>query len=372
MSDLAPSTFNWPSCSGLDRAIQCPASCTLPQLKSPPGPWAERGTVIHKFLEMTGTVGRDQALAAVADDEVRAICEAIDVSVIPRGAEHEVALGLDLATGKAIRYDLRSHRGYPEDGRLHGTADLVWRAEDWAFVLDFKTGRNRKAAKDAWQLKGLAIMACAYAGLSKARVGLAYLNDDGSWSVDWHDMDEFDLIEAQAQIAAIATRAAAGQFSVGDHCRYCPSLYVCPMQAQMARRLLPTLEEIDGRLTAMTPEERGQAWEKLGVAEALLERIKDSLRQMAGNEPIPLPNGKTLKEVNVERKQLAVGFGAKLAELTGAESILGQMKATPNWISETFGPEALAFLASEGYIGSIMTKQVRAVGGKYKQQKESK
>ena len=361
--------FAWPSCSGLDRAIACPASCTLPQLKQPPGIWAERGTKIHKFLELAGTVGRDQALASVADDDVRAICEAIDVSVIPQGAEHEVALGLDLESGKAQRYDLREHRGYPDDGLLHGTADLVWTGGGFVYVLDFKTGRSRKSASEAWQLKGLAVMACAYAGIQQARVGLAYLNDDGSWAQDWDELDEFALADAQVQIASIYRKAKAGVFSVGEHCKYCPSLYVCPMQAQLARRMVPTLEEIDNRLAVMTPEERGQAWEKVGVAEALLDRIEDSLKQMAANEPIPLPSGKTLKEVPVARKQLAPGFGTVLSELTGVPSILAQMKATPNWIEETFGPEALAFVADRGYIGTVMTKQTRAVGGKHKKEK---
>ena len=344
----------------------CPASCTLPYITSEAGSAAKRGTEIHAFIENCGKLGREAALSAVTNDDLRAICEAIDVTVIPAGAEHEVAMGLDVATGRAYRYALDSHRGYPEDGFLHGTTDLVWVLDGCVVVLDFKTGKWVVLARESWQLKALAIMAAKLAGLDEARVALAYLQDDGSWKLSWDSLDAFELSDAEARIASLKTRALRGEYSTGEHCRFCPSLTLCPAQTQMAKAIVPSLAEVEDKLASLTPKQQGEVWERVRLAEELIGKVKTAIGTMAAASPIPLPNGKTLKQIVVNRQSLADGFGPTLAAAVGADAIVAKLAGSISWIEDSFGAETLATLARAGYVGTTVTKQIRAVGGKRK------
>ena len=72
-----------PSASGLDRAIACTASVVLPQVSST-SPAAERGTVMHTYLEAVGR-GDDPIVAVEsAPEQYREWLRLIDLETVFR------------------------------------------------------------------------------------------------------------------------------------------------------------------------------------------------------------------------------------------------------------------------------------------------
>lgn len=355
-----------PSGSQLDRAMACSGSEALPAVERAESSDARRGTVLHKFLE-AARVDREAALSAIDDDELRAQAAAIDLGVIPAGAESEVAVGWSASEGP-IRYSLGEHRGYPDDGRYHMTIDLVGSTPKVAFVRDFKTGTARVAASDSWQLKLGALIAARLSGVGRANVGMLYLGHDGRWHEDQADLDEFDLEDVEEELRVLASRIEAQRAGeplrlvTGPHCRYCPALTLCPAQASLVRVLVPTVASVEQRLQALTPEERGFAWEKVKEAEALVDRVKEALKTMAQADPIPLPDGRFVKEVASSRRVLEAGATGRLIAELGVAKVAEAAKFSPAEVEKSFGAETLSSLADAGLVVSVPVMQVRAVG----------
>jgi hypothetical protein len=74
-----------PSASGLDRAVNCAASCVLPRVDTEAGAPAHRGNEVHKYLEnIANGMPQLEALALVEDD-YREWCAGIDVEKLMEG-----------------------------------------------------------------------------------------------------------------------------------------------------------------------------------------------------------------------------------------------------------------------------------------------
>ena len=233
----------FPSASGLPRAFRCHASLTLPQVRSGGTAFAHKGTAVHKFLEDVPRLGREAALAAIEDESARLLCEALDVERLPLGDgisyAAEVAYSLDLVMGTATEVGRGIGRAYPDDGGLHGTADLVALSSDGAtaIVLDAKTGHGwMPSAAESEQLKMLALMACRAHGASKARVAHLHLRDDGSVWTDWAELSAEDLARFESEITDLLGVTRVGAPAVeGGWCRYCPAFSACPADRKSTR-----------------------------------------------------------------------------------------------------------------------------------------
>lgn len=364
-----------PSASQLDRAVACPASLTLPVIEQPKSDVATRGIVLHKFMEVARTPeARATALAAIADEETRSIAEAIDVSVVPEGAEAEVAFGWDPATDTGRRYDI-TDRGYPDDGLVHGTADLVFTDGDdhVVHVWDFKTGRIA-VSPDTWQLKFLALAACRFSGATQARVSIMQLGFSGKWFQATEEYGPWDLDEFAATLQQLPARAATASFSPGDHCRYCPSIAYCPAQSALARSIvqtseLPVAQDLPGAVMALTLEQAGELWPKVQRAEALIESIKDALKTRARQQPLPLPDGREVKEITEQRRSVKPGIVPMLVGLVGAEAVLEIASVSAADVEKKFPKEIVDILRSQDLIGTTQFTKVQAVGKKEKKKK---
>lgn len=353
-----------PSASAISRAVECPASCVLPRTYQPSSKYAERGTAIHAFIE-AARVDRAAALLAVADDETRKQCEAIDLSVIPAGAESEVALGWDPITDTAKRYTLGDKRGYPNDGLYHGTADLLGVSGRAVWVADFKTGTSHSSAADSLQMRFLALAASRLAHVEDAVVVHLTLGTDGNWHEDEHRLDGFDLDDLATALRALDGRlkadpeGAARDQRPGSWCRWCPSRPHCAAQETLVRAIVPTLADLSERVTALTSSEAGIAWERVAQAEDLIEIVKTALKDRAKREPLELPDGRLVKEVGRNVTKLDEVTAAEVLRDLGlaekcAEYSLGHIKEV--------APEAVAALERAGAVQVIQTSQVRAVG----------
>lgn len=360
-----------PTASQLDRAIACPASLTLPVVTQATSPAARNGIVLHSFIEAARAdpAARAKALAAIDDEDLRARAEAIDLSAIPRGADSEVAFGWDPATDAGTRYPNVKARGYPDDGLLHGTADLVFVADGTVHIWDFKTGVIQVSA-DSWQLKFLALAACRYAGASRATVAIQQLGFSGRWFTDEATLEEWDLDEVAGTLRALPARAeaagAASRFSPGEHCRYCPSISYCPAQTALAKAVIAqdvTPERLAAAVLALPLAEAGGLWPKVIRAEAVLKAIKDALKARAVAEALPLPDGRKVMEVVERRREVKAGATEALAQMVGAEAALSVARLSAPDVEAKFPAEAETLRGME-LMGYKEIRKVQVMGKK--------
>lgn len=365
-----------PTASSLSRVMACPASGVIPRVVEPAGDAAERGTAIHAFIATALTRGHDAAMSECPEQYENA-CRAIDFNVFPEGVECEVALGYRPDDDTSSRYVLKSHRDYPDDGLFHVTIDLVgMRDAQTVWVADIKTG-DHDAASDSWQLKLGALAACSLAGVTRAEVEFLKLTPAGTWLSDRHVLEAEDIHSARRSLLALKRWLAsyvpgtAVDYAVGDHCRYCPAIRVCPAQTALVRAFDEEITPLSltGALAALTPEKLGSVYERLTRYEDVLKKVKDSLRAIvAATGPVPLPDGRSLDLVASSRRKARDGAVATLLELFGE-------RAAPAFSVLVSGltPEMAATLAARGQLTvEEQEPSLKPVGKKLAKGKEAK
>lgn len=312
-----------PTASGLTRALKCPASCRLPQSTREAGAPAVTGTQVHAFLEKVAELGRDAALEAVTDERAYRICAALDLDTLPVGDgtswAAEVAYGWELATGAAREVGRNVGRGYPtRPGELYGTADLVALSADrqTAFVLDVKTGRGwMPTAAESAQLRFLAMAACATYGCTSAEVGHLHVREDGSTWLERATLDalELDLFAEQLRQLHAQVEAREGALAEGPWCRYCPAFSSCPTKAALACASV-------GAPAELTPQTVAAAWLRMKDVRQVLDRMEETLKEYAQQQPVSLGNGMVLGPVETSRDELdGAKVYATMARLYGPE-----------------------------------------------------
>jgi hypothetical protein len=312
-----------PTASGLTRALRCPASCRLPQATREAGAPATTGTQVHTFLETVAALGREAALEAVTDERAYRICAALDLATLPIGDgtswASEVALGWDLATGAAREVGRNVGRGYPtKPGELYGTADLVALSPDkgTVYVLDVKTGRGwMPSAQESAQLRFLAMAACATYGASQAEVGHLHVREDGTAWLERGSLDalELDLFAEQLRTLAAQVEAREGALAEGPWCKYCPAFSSCPAKVALACASVNAPAEL-------TLEVAAKAWLRMKEVRQVMDRMEETLKEYAREQPVPLGNGMVLAPVESSRDELdGAKVYATMAKLYGPE-----------------------------------------------------
>lgn len=337
--------------SGLDRASACAGSTVLPQHRhaSPDSDW---GTVVHRFIDRAATVGRERALGEIDDHEDQAKCAAIDLDAIPAGAESEVAFAYDPESDRAERLVLDEPRGYPDDGRIYGTADRVGVLADRGavYVADFKTGKMGRRARWSMQLRCLALAASRVAGLDEAHVAMLYLRHDGTWFTDRAELDSLDLDETQKQLREIqaaereAWRVVAlgglPQLVPGIHCEHCGAAPECPAQSRQQQALVARAPaDLVQWLADMPEAQAGALVEQAIVVAKLAERVREAANaRVIDSGDLPLPSGRLLTRVSRRVQKTSAVAKREIAALTSE-------------------------LQERGEITTEATLQVRVVGG---------
>ena len=308
------------SASSLHRAAACPASVWLPSVRTESSA-ARRGTEIHAFLERTVSMGRDLALELAPDDLYEA-CAAIDLTQLPIAqssaqAFTEIALAFDLSSGKARQLGSHLERKYDiAPAEVPGTADIFWllREQNRGIVFDYKSGHAvLPPARHNWQLKHLALCAARAFGLREVQavilqVSPGYTPRPSSATFLEADLDVIEqelrevyagLLKAQADIS----EGKEPQLTLGDHCAYCPAIAACPAQ----RRLISQVLGRSSPLELITTKNAAEAWANIKAANKLLEAAEESVRRIAAEQPIALPNGKTLGTVEKRTESIIGG-----------------------------------------------------------------
>jgi hypothetical protein len=296
--------------SSLPRAEACPASCSLPQVRTPSSADASRGTTIHAYVENALYKGRDYAISLVPDD-LRATCEGIDLGRL-FGQDGglvscEVPLAYDAATDTARFLERGAHRDYRGLGptEIPGTADVI---ETWGEpvervrISDLKTG-FAQVSSDTLQLAFYGLAVARIFGLDSCDVRIIQLDERGGTKIDERTYDAFDLLTIAGRIAETLERVEAARVLVaqgrepdtrtGEHCNYC-QVGGCPSRLGLARGVLGDLTSgITERLAAATDEEVGALVAKMLYFGPLWERLSEGLKAETNRRGrVPLPDGR--------------------------------------------------------------------------------
>lgn len=344
-----------PTASGLDRAILCPASVTLPQAPMT-GAAAGAGQAIHAYLADP----RHDLLAV--PEEHRAACDAIDLAELPAGVEwaHEVSLAWDPQTdvGRELGRCLGRDYSAARPGEFVGTADVVGLTGSAAHVYDFKTGWGRvPGPRENWQLRFLALAATRAYGRDCARVGLISLAGDvPRWRVA--GLDAMDLDLAAAELRGAPSRWVPGaEVHQGDHCAYCPAWDSCPAKLALFRQAVDMP-------TAITAENAAAVYARAEAVAQVLGRVRAGLEMYARERPIPLGGGRVFGPVATTRESVD---GEKACDVIvrlhgpAAARIAVELKASKASIERAIG--SIAARGQRAALVAAALAQIEAAGG---------
>jgi hypothetical protein len=282
----------------LERAVACPASFALPQIRETTGA-TEGGTANHSAIEADLSSGSTSDRKVVRD----ALDGAIEVLV-------EAAFALDVEK-ETVRYlGSRIGRNYGERSvsEIALTVDAVVIRPDSVWVWDWKSRKRVTPAARNMQLRAGGIAAMKYLERSSVSIAIGYLDND---EVDASSVDLFDaptfferMRETLSAIAKARKQLVSGETPTvhsGSWCEYCPALAYCPAQTRLAKAMLDELGDVNQQVELLTAEQAGKAWTRLKQFQSLADRVEASLRLRAKRDVVPLPNGKRLALVECSR-----------------------------------------------------------------------
>ncbi len=82
--------------------------------------------------------------------------------------------------------------------------------------------------------------------------------------------------------------------------------------------MLTDLTTVELQIASLTLDQAGAAWAKLKSIQALAERVEKSLKAMAAQEPLPLPDGKEVRPIQIKKTGFDKGMAIDLLRLHGA------------------------------------------------------
>ena len=291
------------SASGLPRAHKCPASFALPVVREESSADAQRGTLVHEFMERV-VRGENPAeiVSRIGDSEARALCEKLDLRAVPRG-EPEVRLAYHTRTGVGRRLEGEGHRDYAllAHEEIAGTADLVcWEATPLR-VVDWKTARwDHDVEQSRAQLELYALACARIANVDRAQWSVGVISDSGA--IGWHS-----VVLSADDLAAIAARARETwesvereradrsrlldayepDVSLGWWCRWCSAFRACPA-------LRREVQIVAGRFVAEVKDnDLGDAYATSKLLEKAVEAVKNTTkRALERTNALPTGDGR--------------------------------------------------------------------------------
>jgi hypothetical protein len=355
-----------PTGSKIHRVWKCPASVVLPQnvdddREERNEPARNRGRHIHEFLENVKAKGRTEALASIADDDVRSICAALDLDKMPVHLATEVAYAYNWRTGTARELGRNlGHRNYDDLGvdwscEIPCTLDIVGEGR---FMLhgsevhrgycgDYKTGHTRypRPGEFGQTLLG-ALCLRSVMGVDDVTVELIYIDEYGeSYPVrDTVDAWQLSVFEEELRIAMDSLIGLGAAYArgieipkhEGSHCDYCPAFKNCSAKVALVKALpaelialtiTPERTNGDGSLDYapgfVTVRNAGMVYEACERIEEVCRRMRSEVCGLAWSEPIELSDGRIIERYETRRRSVEGKVVAKvLEERYGREAAL--------------------------------------------------
>jgi hypothetical protein len=275
-----------PTGSAVARTMACVASCVLDRAGHTGG-GAVYGSEQHKSIEEG-----DQSRPVV-----RRVLEGAT------GVRHEVSYALDVERRSVREIGVGLGRGYGElaPTEIALTIDVECWKDGVLWVGDWKSRSRVAPVAENWQIRCAVIAVMARHGADTAVGFLGYLDDSElepeTFDV-FHVMTWWDELRAMlGRIQRAAEMVEAGQMpevNAGSHCTYCPSLPYCPAHTRLALSMLGELDGVDKAIGELTAEQCGRAWELLKQYDTLADRVRETIRERARRETVPLSNGRRL------------------------------------------------------------------------------
>jgi hypothetical protein len=305
-----------PTGSSVERAIRCAGSCVLSRAGHT-GDAAVYGSTNHKEIE-DGDTSRPV---------VRRVVEGAE------DVRHEVSYALDVER-RAVReigVSLGRDYGPLADTEIALTIDIECRKNGMLWVGDWKSRARVSSVAENWQIRCAVIAVMSRHSADTAVGFLGYLDDSEL------ELDTFDAFhvstwweELRAMLSRIRKAAdviAAGQVpevNSGSWCQYCPALPYCPAHTRLALSMLGELEKVDQAIGELTADQCGRAWELLKRFDTVADRVRETIRERARRETVPLSNGRRLSLVECKGR---MSFDQKKAkELLSVAGLEAPMK----------------------------------------------
>lgn len=305
-----------PTGSAVERAMACPASCVLSRAGHT-GDAAVYGSEQHKEIE-DGDTSRPVVRRVLegATDVRHEVSYALDVE---RRSVREIGVGLGRAYGELS----------PTEIAL--TIDIECRRDGVMWVGDWKSRARVSAVGANWQIRCAVIAVMARHGVDVVVGFLGYLDDS---ELEEDTFDAFHVATWWTELQALSGRirkageivasGAIPDVNSGSWCQYCPALPYCPAHTRLALSMLGELDGVDSALEALTVEQAGRAWELLKRYDVLADRVRDTIRERAKRETVPLSNGRRLALVECKGR---MGLDQKrVAELLAEHGVQPPMK----------------------------------------------
>lgn len=344
--------------SGLRRTALCPAWVSLPHSEERHDD-ADAGTAEHATLE----------------------------AATPEGERSEVALAFNVLTGEGRELPAQAHRAYPDlgPGWIYGTVDRLRVDPTRVVVTDWKTGGGAAAGhfstqpiEENLQMEFGAVASCAAYGRSEAMLVIAYTASEETAE---RSMDALDLLAAESTLRNIYGRATAPNpqpVESTEACWRCPAAAACPLKRARALEVVESVRETSAGVVRaelpgmptldLTVESVAAGWTRLRqvreAVNAVLGEVERAYRGFAATTPVPLPNGKTLSEVEKSRESLDGSVVFRVLEQThGREVALAavELDATKASIERAVKP-----IAPKGKGAALVREtleRIRAEGG---------
>lgn len=323
------------SASSMERAVACPASVALPATYVL-NEHAARGTAIHRFI---ARVLRGMPIVeslAIVPREWRDTCKGIRIqkeldSISIRDIRVEEAYAVDAETGAVRPLGSGIERKYVvQPGEIPGSLDI----EGTGFlghpiIVDWKAGYQEVTeVASNLQLLFYAYCVARTRGADRVDVYIAHIRNSGfiRWSNHTFTTFDFDAFEELLQKTyrraqrAIADVDAVRKLKVvrGDHCQFCPAMSACPAYTSLVRAMLSDIESMASKIEVMTPEEKGEAFDKLAAIKRLVKYTDEVLKDFARQHPYPLPDGRWVREVPHARSSFSEEKAVDLLRELGA------------------------------------------------------
>ena len=211
------------------RVLACPGSIDLAApMPNTESPAAAEGTALH------------EAIFWILDGEGRTAADARGRTFYGHMVteEHERLLDACLDAFQDIvgdkGFELEKSYEFPGIPGAFGTADVCWFDDDEGLlgILDWKFGRGVPVSADA-NMQGNFYLAGARAEEGAAEGDLQFVIVQPRFEYVGHAAvthEALDAFEADLHHAVNKGRHAENNLAMGDHCRWCPAMAICPEQ----------------------------------------------------------------------------------------------------------------------------------------------
>lgn len=296
-----------PSASSCEALANCVASHAYPQHESHNKKNAH-GNENHE--ELAALINKRPSRASEKTKNILAklnLPYAVLEGVTERRAEVAYAIDVEKHTVREIGVEVNRDYGPLGKYEIPTTLDVEGMLDGQPWLRDWKFG----IYSTAWQLRVQAMALAWKHKVAEVSAGVVFVDTfhmDVREEAETHmlfDLDEHaDHLKRQIDRLPLFAEDYAAKRPLktieGPWCQYCGAVPYCESRFSLVRALVPDLENMHARVDALTREQCGQAYSKLKLVKALVEKMDEALDlRLEAEGEFPLPGGKRVYLLDV-------------------------------------------------------------------------